>query len=42
MYANDELTLGRELHPTLPPIIDVNDVVEQDHVIWRIMSFFEL
>lgn len=39
-------TIGKALHPSVPPVMDTvmdtdKDFVEQDHVIWRIMSFFE-
>lgn len=36
--------IGRALHPSVvPSVVDNDDIdsTEQDHVIWRIMSFFE-
>ena len=34
--------IGGALHPSVPSVMDTdNDTIEQDHVIWRIMSFFE-
>ena len=36
------IPVGGALHPSMPSVADTdNDNVEQDHVIWRIMSFFE-